>query len=204
MSQNDSDDDYNISRVHQKPKHHIPHHSQGRHHHSSKNKDFARHIRYTYCCEKCKYPEKPNGRCCVCVVPRSQRRVKLGEDGCRTCGCRGCTKEDRYYFEQRRDGMKVVDTEGLNYRQNHRGKRKRSHVSGAGESNWSLLRRIKSEGQRRLRRTRIRGGIGRAVILRRASRRGIWSEGGSRPILFRLLRRIWTILVIRVKITSAL
>ena len=103
-------------------------HPSGNFHEKNKHKDFARHIRYTYCCEKCKYPEKPNGRCCVCVVPRSQRRVKLGEEGCRTCNCRGCTKEDRYYFEQKRDGIKVFDTEGVNYRQHQRGKRRRSEV----------------------------------------------------------------------------
>ena len=88
----------------------------------------SRHIRYNYCCDKCKYPDKPNGKCCVCVVPRSQRRVKLGEVGCRTCSCRGCTKEDRFYFEQIRDGVKVVDTEGMVYNQRQGRRRKRSNL----------------------------------------------------------------------------
>ena len=48
-----------------------------------------------FCCTDCKDAEKSNnGRTCVCVVPRTQRRKNL-EHGCRTCGCQGCTKEDR-------------------------------------------------------------------------------------------------------------
>ena len=106
-------------------------HNQQGYQHKGRQKDFSRHIRYNYCCDKCKYPDKPNGKCCVCVVPRSQRRVRLGEEGCRTCSCRGCTKEDRFFFEQKRDGLKVVDTEGLNYNQRQGGgrRRKRSNVS---------------------------------------------------------------------------
>lgn len=33
------------------------------------------------------------------MVPRNQRRVKLSDDGCRTCGCKGCTIEDVEYFD---------------------------------------------------------------------------------------------------------
>ena len=128
MSESESDDNYNISRVNKKKQ--SMHNPRYQYHHKNKNRDFSKHIRYTYCCEKCKYPDKPNGKCCVCVVPRSQRRVRLGDEGCRTCSCRGCTKEDRYYFEQKRDGIKVEDTEGVNYRQNNRAKRRRSMVSG--------------------------------------------------------------------------
>lgn len=162
MSRSDSEDNYNITRVDQQPRM-SPHSPMAGH----KNKEFSRHIRYTYCCEKCKYPDKPNGKCCVCVVPRSQRRVKLGEEGCRTCGCRGCTKEDRYYFEQKRDGIKVVDTEGVNYRQHQRGKRRRSQVGVI-----SLRPRSTSVEGRRARSTGIRGDIGRAVIRRRAGPNG--------------------------------
>ena len=53
--------------------------------------------KFLFCCQKCKNSDKAGGKTCVCVVPRSQRRVKLCTEGCRTCGCRGCTKEDREY-----------------------------------------------------------------------------------------------------------
>lgn len=32
------------------------------------------------------------------MVPRGQRRVKLTSVGCRICGCQGCTKEDKEFF----------------------------------------------------------------------------------------------------------
>jgi hypothetical protein len=49
--------------------------------------------RYKYCCRKCKHTE--GGRkSCVCVVPLSQRRTEIGERGCQTCGCNGCSIED--------------------------------------------------------------------------------------------------------------
>lgn len=68
-----------------------------------------------YCCKKCKNVEKLNSKCCVCVVPRKQRRVKLGNEGCRTCNCKGCTKEDKHYFEQLQKGLNVIDNEGTEY-----------------------------------------------------------------------------------------
>ncbi len=37
----------------------------------------------------------------MCVVPRNQRRVKLSHDGCRTCGCKGCTVEDRDFVDNK-------------------------------------------------------------------------------------------------------
>lgn len=49
--------------------------------------------RYKYCCRKCKHTEKGK-KSCVCVVPLSQRRANLGEIGCQTCGCKGCSIED--------------------------------------------------------------------------------------------------------------
>ena len=127
MSESESDDNYNITRVN-KHKKQSGNHSRTQMNYKHRQRDYTKNIRYTYCCDKCKYPNKPNGRCCLCVVPRSQRRVKLGEVGCRTCSCKGCTKEDRYYFEQRRDGIKVVDTEGVNYKQHYRSKRRKSVV----------------------------------------------------------------------------
>lgn len=45
------------------------------------------------CCDKCKKNDK-NGKTCVCVVPANQRKVHIGSAGCKTCGCKGCTKED--------------------------------------------------------------------------------------------------------------
>jgi hypothetical protein len=49
--------------------------------------------RYKYCCRKCKHTE--GGRkSCVCVVPLNQRRTEIGERGCQTCGCSGCSIED--------------------------------------------------------------------------------------------------------------
>ncbi len=50
-------------------------------------------VRYKYCCRKCKHTERGK-KACVCVVPRSQRRMQLGENGCKTCLCHGCSIED--------------------------------------------------------------------------------------------------------------
>ena len=41
----------------------------------------------------CKHTDKSK-KACVCVVPLSQRRSELGENGCRNCGCKGCSRED--------------------------------------------------------------------------------------------------------------
>lgn len=46
--------------------------------------------RYKYCCRKCKHTEKGK-KSCVCVVPLSQRRTGLNEEGCQGCGCKGCS-----------------------------------------------------------------------------------------------------------------
>ena len=98
--------------------------------HNDNNTNNNRDSKYRYCCDKCKFPEKTNGKCCVCVVPRGQRRVKLGSNGCRSCGCRGCTKEDKYYFEQKSKGEYVVDTETTEYNhKNQRGNRNRGRHS---------------------------------------------------------------------------
>ena len=58
-------------------------------------------VKKRWCCDRCKKSDKMNGKACVCVVPRSQRRIKLDSEGCRTCGCKGCTKEDREYFDDK-------------------------------------------------------------------------------------------------------
>ena len=49
------------------------------------------------CCRKCKANDKANHKTCVCVVPKSQRKLTLSKDGCKTCGCFGCTKEDKEF-----------------------------------------------------------------------------------------------------------
>ena len=49
--------------------------------------------RYKYCCRKCKHTEVGK-KSCVCVVPLSQRRTSLGDIGCQTCKCKGCSIED--------------------------------------------------------------------------------------------------------------
>jgi hypothetical protein len=64
---------------------------------AGENDDGDTDKKFLFCCQKCKNSDKAGGKTCVCVVPRSQRRVKLCTEGCRTCGCRGCTKEDREY-----------------------------------------------------------------------------------------------------------
>lgn len=51
------------------------------------------HKRYKYCCKKCKHTER-NKKACVCVVPLSQRITQLGDHGCQSCGCKGCSFED--------------------------------------------------------------------------------------------------------------
>eukprot|EP01017_Pseudomicrothorax_dubius_P047179 TRINITY_DN8429_c0_g1_i2.p1 TRINITY_DN8429_c0_g1~~TRINITY_DN8429_c0_g1_i2.p1 ORF type:complete len:379 (-),score=48.09 TRINITY_DN8429_c0_g1_i2:129-1265(-) len=48
---------------------------------------------FAYCCQYCKNNDKKR-KTCVCVVPATQRRVIIGPQGCSTCGCKGCTKED--------------------------------------------------------------------------------------------------------------
>ena len=45
------------------------------------------------CCKICKHTDK-NKKACVCVVPLTQRRAAIGQNGCQTCGCHGCSKED--------------------------------------------------------------------------------------------------------------
>jgi hypothetical protein len=51
------------------------------------------HIMYIQCCKICKHTDKVK-KACVCVVPKNQRRTEIGEQGCQTCGCNGCSKED--------------------------------------------------------------------------------------------------------------
>ena len=63
------------------------------------------------CCARCKVNDKSNRKTCVCVVPRNQRRIKLGEEGCRTCKCQGCTKEDKLYFNNRSKYEKLYSKE---------------------------------------------------------------------------------------------
>lgn len=48
------------------------------------------------------------------MVPRGQRRVKLSGEGCRTCGCRGCTKEDREYFNHSKKEGDVSNRDNKN------------------------------------------------------------------------------------------
>ena len=130
MSSSDSEGTYNIRKAGNKQRRNYDRGDRGgKSRDFRKERDYTKDIRYTFCCEKCKYPDKPNGKSCVCVVPRSQRRVKLGDSGCRSCNCRGCTKEDRYYFEQKINGANVKDTEGTNYhKKGHQMRRKRSMV----------------------------------------------------------------------------
>jgi hypothetical protein len=45
-----------------------------------------------HCCRKCEAVDKGK-RSCICVVPKSHRRVQINE-GCVPCGCKGCSKED--------------------------------------------------------------------------------------------------------------
>lgn len=60
---------------------------------SDRGSNRDRRKRYKYCCRKCKHTE--GGRkSCVCVVPLSQRRTEIGDRGCQTCGCKGCSIED--------------------------------------------------------------------------------------------------------------
>lgn len=53
----------------------------------------------TGCCNKCRVSKGAGQKKCVCVVPRSHRRVNLDKEGCRVCGCKGCTIEDKEYNE---------------------------------------------------------------------------------------------------------
>lgn len=50
-----------------------------------------------FCCKSCYSKGHRSNKKCVCVVPRSQRRVNLDKAGCRVCGCKGCSNEDRDY-----------------------------------------------------------------------------------------------------------
>lgn len=51
---------------------------------------------YQKCCLKCTKSDKGSQRpkTCVCIVPASQRRIQIGEQGCLTCNCTGCSIED--------------------------------------------------------------------------------------------------------------
>lgn len=50
-----------------------------------------------FCCKSCYSKGHRSNKKCVCVVPRSQRRVNLDKAGCRVCGCKGCSNEDREF-----------------------------------------------------------------------------------------------------------
>jgi len=52
-----------------------------------------------FCCNKCRVSKGAGNKKCVCVVPRSHRRVNLDKEGCRVCGCKGCTIEDKEFNE---------------------------------------------------------------------------------------------------------
>ncbi|KAM3134873.1 hypothetical protein pb186bvf_013042 [Paramecium bursaria] len=53
--------------------------------------------RWKYCCEKCTKSDKGSAKpkTCVCIVPATQRRIQIGEGGCLTCQCTGCSIEDK-------------------------------------------------------------------------------------------------------------
>ena len=102
-------------------------------------------VKKRWCCDKCKKSDKMNGKACVCVVPRSQRRIKLDSEGCRTCGCKGCTKEDREYFDdkgsksgKRRKTSFREDNRKRSDRENHKRRRRNSEnsVSESEERNF--------------------------------------------------------------------
>jgi hypothetical protein len=86
------------------------------------------------CCKICKHPDKSK-KACVCVVPLSQRRADLG-DGCRNCGCLGCSKEDFIskgedpeYHPQAKD-VSVGQLRSLLRVQFEKQRREKSHENG--------------------------------------------------------------------------
>ncbi|KRX01919.1 hypothetical protein PPERSA_05758 [Pseudocohnilembus persalinus] len=55
------------------------------------------------CCDTCKQNDRFNSKTCVCVVPANQRRANIGQDGCKNCGCKGCSYEDRIKKEEQEE-----------------------------------------------------------------------------------------------------
>jgi len=53
----------------------------------------SKHSLKSKCCSKCKKSKKRD-KSCLCIVPASQRRIPLNKDGCSSCKCQGCSKED--------------------------------------------------------------------------------------------------------------
>lgn len=47
------------------------------------------------CCEECERTRTGNSGGCPCRLYSKQRRTTLPENGCRTCGCKGCNPLDR-------------------------------------------------------------------------------------------------------------
>ncbi|CAD8132083.1 unnamed protein product [Paramecium octaurelia] len=64
---------------------------------SSKSQQFEKKQgKWKYCCKKCTKSDKGSlkPKTCVCIVPASQRRIQIGEQGCLSCHCTGCSIED--------------------------------------------------------------------------------------------------------------
>ncbi|CAK84889.1 unnamed protein product (macronuclear) [Paramecium tetraurelia] len=64
---------------------------------SSKSQQFEKkQAKWKYCCQKCTKSDKGSlkPKTCVCIVPASQRRIQIGEQGCLSCHCTGCSIED--------------------------------------------------------------------------------------------------------------
>eukprot|EP00743_Colponemidia_sp_Colp-15_P005159 GILK01005553.1.p1 GENE.GILK01005553.1~~GILK01005553.1.p1 ORF type:complete len:330 (+),score=15.10 GILK01005553.1:30-1019(+) len=47
------------------------------------------------CCSKCLKESRTNNRDCLCVVNPRNRKMSLGQNGCRTCRCTGCHPRDK-------------------------------------------------------------------------------------------------------------
>ena len=52
------------------------------------------------CCPKCMKAFSSNGKSCLCQVPIRERRLKLPEEGCNYCGCKGCNPIDIKHNER--------------------------------------------------------------------------------------------------------
>jgi len=92
------------------------------------------------CCKSCYSKGHRSNKKCVCVVPRSQRRVNLEKAGCRVCGCKGCSLEDREYNQtHEKSRHKVSDPRekhksGHDKEKRHRRRHSRSYSRDRSES----------------------------------------------------------------------
>ena len=54
------------------------------------------------CCRLCMKAFSISGKSCLCQVPTRDRTAELNPNGCKICGCHGCSPQDRPLRERER------------------------------------------------------------------------------------------------------